>query len=60
MTENKLKAICVLHQNKNSVEGVINFSQNNKTNKVRVQYTITGLSDGLYLIIFNYNNHKMV
>jgi len=46
MTENKLKAICVLHQNKNSVEGVINFSQNNKTNKVRVQYTITGLSDG--------------
>ena len=42
---NKLiKAVCVLHQNNNSVSGIINFVQNE--DKVKVSYNITGLEDG--------------
>ena len=44
--DNKLRAICVLHQNNNNVSGIIKFSQNTKTNKVKIDYKITGLSDG--------------
>ena len=46
MTEHKLRAICVLHPNKHNITGIIKFSQNIRTNKVRVDYNVTGLSDG--------------
>jgi superoxide dismutase, Cu-Zn family len=43
---NLLKAICVLHQNKLNVDGVIKFTQLPKT--LKIEYEIYGLSNGLH------------
>ena len=42
----RYKAICVLHENKNNIKGVIKFSQNINSKKVRVEYEIKGLTNG--------------
>ena len=42
----KIRAICVLHENKNGVTGKVFFSQNKNSSKVKVEYEIYGLSDG--------------
>ena len=44
----KRKAICVLHPNEDNITGVIHFTQNIETNKVRVSFNIKGLKDGLH------------
>tara|TARA_B110000908_G_C10206099_1_gene427796 strand:+ start:743 stop:1219 length:477 start_codon:yes stop_codon:yes gene_type:complete len=42
----KISAVCVLHQNKNNIEGIIRFSQNLETGSVKIAYDIKGLDDG--------------
>ena len=44
--QKQLKAICVLHKNKNGVDGIVKFYQKNKNSRVKVNYNISGLSDG--------------
>jgi len=41
-----LKAICVLHKNKNGVDGIVKFHQKSNSSMVKVSYNINGLSDG--------------
>ena len=43
---NLLKAICVLHENKYNVNGVVKFTQLPKT--LKIEYDINGLSNGLH------------
>ena len=43
---NKLSAVCVLHHNTDNILGVIRFTQNIKTGRVRISFNIYGLSDG--------------
>ena len=40
-------AICVLHPNKDKINGVIKFSQK-KDKKTKVEYCVSGLKDGLH------------
>ena len=43
---NNIKAICILHQNDNNINGYIKFYQLN--NKVKIEYKIMGMSDGYH------------
>ena len=45
MSKNLL-AVCVLHQNENNIKGIIKFSHNLTTGKVKIDYDIQGLKDG--------------
>ena len=49
-----LKAICVLHENKYNVSGVVKFTQLPKT--LKIEYDINGLSNGLH----GFHVHKWV
>tara|TARA_Y100000816_G_C26096838_1_gene580606 strand:- start:589 stop:1116 length:528 start_codon:yes stop_codon:yes gene_type:complete len=44
----KYCAICVFHSNQYKVEGIIKFSQKKNKSKVKVQYEIKNLKDGLH------------
>ena len=41
-----MNAICVLHPNKHNVSGIIKFTKKTQNKKVKIEYNITGLSDG--------------
>ena len=43
---NRICAISVLHHNADNISGVIRFTQNIKTKRVRIAFNIDGLSDG--------------
>ena len=44
--KNFFTAICVIHENKNDVKGVIKFTQKTRKSRVKINYEITGLKDG--------------
>ena len=41
-----MSCVCVFHENKNNVSGIIKFTHKLGSNKVRINYDIKGLSDG--------------
>ena len=41
-----LKSICVLHENKDNITGVIKFVQRTKKSRVKIEYEIKGLKNG--------------
>lgn len=40
----KIDAICVIHDNKENIRGIIKFTEKNK--KIKIEYEINGLKDG--------------
>lgn len=43
-----MKAVCVLHQNKHNITGTIRFTKKKQNKKVKIEYNIIGLKDGLH------------
>ena len=43
---NKINAICVIHENSNGISGHIKFSQRKNSKRVKIEYEIKGLKNG--------------